>query len=89
MSGSLAGPDLDALLHEGADRARPRASDGEVADDIAPLAGTDPDRFAIAALALDGTGQVLGEVDDAPPIQSSPTRSTRSSRTTSIHARWP
>jgi glutaminase len=70
MPGSLASSDLDTLLHEVADRARPRASDGEVADYIAPLASVDPYRFAIAAAELDGTEQVVGDVDDPLPIQS-------------------
>jgi glutaminase len=62
--------DLDAVLREVADLARPRAEDGEVADYIEPLASVDPERFAIAAVDLDGTEHLIGDVDDPFPIQS-------------------
>lgn len=62
--------DLDDVLREVADLARPRAEDGEVADYIEPLASVDPHRFAIAAVELDGTEHVVGDVDAPLPIQS-------------------
>lgn len=63
-------PQIDTVLREVAELARPRASAGEVADYIEPLASVDPDRFAIAAADLDGTEHVVGDVDDPLPIQS-------------------
>jgi glutaminase len=70
MPRSPAETTTDAVLREVADLARPRASDGEVADYIEPLASVDPGRFAIAVADLDGTEHVIGDVDDPLPIQS-------------------
>jgi glutaminase len=62
--------DLDHLLEDVAEVARPVAADGEVADYIAPLANVDPDCFGLALVELDGTEHVHGDVDRALPIQS-------------------
>lgn len=61
---------LDELLAEVAAVARPLARDGQIADYIEPLATIDPDRFAIAAVALDGAEHVTGDADVHLPIQS-------------------
>jgi glutaminase len=62
--------DLDEVLREVADAARPTAQEGEVADYIEPLASVDPDCFGLAAVELDGTEHVLGDIDQPLPIQS-------------------
>jgi glutaminase len=62
--------DLDEVLREVADAARPTAAEGEVADYIEPLASVDPACFGIAAVELDGTEHVHGDVDQPLPIQS-------------------
>lgn len=62
--------DLDAVLAEVAAIARPAAGAGEVAAYIEPLASVDPDRFALAAVELDGTEHAVGDADDLLPIQS-------------------
>ena len=63
-------PDLDALLGEVAQVARPAAHDGDVADYIPALADTDPERFAIAVVEMDGTEHATGDADELLPIQS-------------------
>ncbi len=63
-------PDLDRVLEEVAEIARPHAFEGEVADYIPALATADADRFGMAAVDLDGTEHVTGEVDEPFPIQS-------------------
>ncbi len=63
-------PDLDQVLHDVADYARPYAVDGHVADYIPVLAESDPGRFGMAAVELDGTEHTVGEVDEPFPIQS-------------------
>ncbi len=62
--------DLDRVLAEVAEVARPHAADGEVADYIPALASADADRFGMAAVDLDGTEHATGEVDEPFPIQS-------------------
>lgn len=62
--------DLDELLAEVANLARPVARDGTIADYIEPLATVDPDRFAIAAVGFDGAEHVTGDADVHLPIQS-------------------
>lgn len=62
--------DLDQVLREVADSARPFAEKGEVADYIGPLASVDPGCFGLAAVELDGTEHVHGDVDQVLPIQS-------------------
>jgi glutaminase len=62
--------DLDDLLREVAETARPAAEDGEVASYIPSLANADPERFGLAVVEMDGTEHVTGDVDDRFAIQS-------------------
>jgi glutaminase len=62
--------DLDALLEQVADAARPLAREGGVADYIPALADMDPDTFALAVCELDGTEHAVGDADVGFPIQS-------------------
>lgn len=69
-SGTSGTDRIAAVLSEVAERCRPAARDGKVADYIPALAGADPDRFAIAMVDLDGTEHLHGDVGEAFPIQS-------------------
>jgi glutaminase len=62
--------DLDELMREVAEVARPRASEGEVASYIPSIAEMDPGCFGLAVVEMDGTDHVEGDVDVAFPIQS-------------------
>ncbi len=62
--------DLDTVLAEVADVARPHASKGKVADYIPALAAADADHFGLAVVELDGTERVVGDVDEPFAIQS-------------------
>jgi glutaminase len=62
--------DLDQLLADIAEVARPTAEDGEVADYIPALAEADPTRFGFAVVEMDGREHVTGDVDEPFPIQS-------------------
>ncbi|GGI05581.1 glutaminase [Egicoccus halophilus] len=70
MGGDDASKDLDALLEEVAEIARPKASEGELADYIPELREEDPDSFGLAVVDLDGTEHVVGDVDRPFAIQS-------------------
>ncbi len=61
---------LDEVLAEVADRARPRAEDGQVTEYIEALAHADPSSFGIALVEMDGTEHVIGDVDEPFAIQS-------------------
>jgi glutaminase len=62
--------DLDALLREVADIAKPEAKHGKVADYIPSMAELDPGCFGLALVEMDGTEHVVGDVDVPFPIQS-------------------
>jgi glutaminase len=62
--------DLDQLLAEVTEKARPAAKDGKVADYIPSLADVDPELFALAAVEMDGTEHATGDADVPFPIQS-------------------
>jgi glutaminase len=62
--------DLDEVLREVADRARPHAAEGEVAASIEALEHADPDSFGLALVGMDGTEHVIGDVDEPFTIQS-------------------
>jgi glutaminase len=62
--------DLDQVLREVAEEARPTAADGKVADYIDAIAELDPSKFGIALVELDGTEHVIGDVDVPFAIQS-------------------
>jgi len=62
--------DLDQVLREVAEVARPEASQGEVAQYIEAMARLDPDSFAIALIEMDGTEHLFGDVDEPFAIQS-------------------
>ena len=62
--------DLDALLAEVAEIARPAARRGELADYIPVLRDEDPDCFGIAMADMDGDEFVVGDVDRPFAIQS-------------------
>lgn len=62
--------DLDGLLAEVAEIARPVARQGEVADYIPALRDEDPDCFAIALSDMEGTDHVFGDADRPFAIQS-------------------
>jgi glutaminase len=62
--------ELDRILDEVAESARPEAHRGEVADYIPPLADVDPHLFGLAMVDMDGNEHVVGDVDVALPIQS-------------------
>jgi glutaminase len=62
--------DLDDVLREVAEIARPKAADGEVADYIKSLAEMDADSFGLALVEMDGTEHTTGDVDQLFPIQS-------------------
>ncbi len=62
--------DLDQVLHEVAEVARPAAAEGTVAGYIPSLAAVDTDSFAMAVVEMDGTEHVVGDADVVFPIQS-------------------
>lgn len=62
--------DLDDLLAQVADQARPHAAAGVVADYIESLASLDPDSFGLAVIEMDGTEHVTGDADVPFAIQS-------------------
>jgi glutaminase len=62
--------DLDEVLATVSSIARPKATEGEVADYIPSLAEVDTDLFGIAVVGMDGSEHVTGDVDVAFPIQS-------------------
>jgi glutaminase len=62
--------DIDALLREVAEEARPHAEHGKVADYIEAVASLDPSTFGLAVVELDGTEHVEGDVDQPFAIQS-------------------
>jgi glutaminase len=62
--------DLDGLLADIAESARPRASEGEPADYIPMLEDVPDDSFGFAVVEMDGTEHVAGDVDVPFPIQS-------------------
>lgn len=62
--------DIDAVLAEIAEVARPAARQGEVADYIPALRDEDPDYFAIALCDMAGIDHVVGDVDRPFAIQS-------------------
>jgi glutaminase len=64
------GIDLDELLEEVAEVARPAAADGEVADYIPSIAAQDRNSFGLAVVEMDGTEHATGDADVAFPIQS-------------------
>lgn len=66
----LASVDLDELLREVEQVARPCAAEGAVSDFLPALAGLDPDAFGLALVEMDGTEHVVGDVDVHIPIQS-------------------
>jgi glutaminase len=67
---SFDGIDLDEVLREVAEVARPKAADGKVADYLPSMAALDPDAFGIAVVEMDGTEHVYGDVDEPFAIQS-------------------
>lgn len=62
--------DLEALLERIAERARPRATEGKVADYIPALAKVDPGKFAIALVTADGRLHATGDAREPFSIQS-------------------
>jgi glutaminase len=63
-------PQLDDVLREVAEQARPRAKDGKVAEYIDSLAHADPECFGLALVEMDGTEHVIGDVDVPFAMQS-------------------
>lgn len=64
------GGELDQLLREVTERARPAARQGRVASYIRPLADADPERFSLAAIEMDGTEHATDDADEPFSIQS-------------------
>jgi glutaminase len=62
--------DLDELLAEVAEEARPAKQEGKVADYIPSIAALSPDTFGLAVVEMDGTEHVVGDADAPFPIQS-------------------
>jgi glutaminase len=62
--------ELDELLREVTEEARPAARDGEVATYIPALADVDPEKFSLAAIEMDGTEHATDDADEAFSIQS-------------------
>jgi len=62
--------DLTALLERIADRARPRAETGKVADYIPALARVDPAKFGLALVTAEGREYAAGDADEPFSIQS-------------------
>ena len=64
------GRDVDEVLAEVCDLARPAAADGKVADYIKAIADLDPSMFGLAMVDMDGTEHTIGDVDEPFAIQS-------------------
>jgi glutaminase len=62
--------DLDDLVRDISDAARPTAAEGEVASYIPAVASAGTDRFGLAVVEMDGTEHVAGDADVPFPIQS-------------------
>jgi glutaminase len=62
--------DVDRIVREIAEVARPEAGDGHVSENAAALGGADPEGFAVALTDLEGGEHLDGQVDDRFPIQS-------------------
>ncbi len=62
--------ELDQLLREVTEDARPAAQDGEVATYIPALADVDPEKFSLAAIEMDGTEHATDDADEPFSIQS-------------------
>ncbi|HVL97698.1 MAG TPA: glutaminase [Egibacteraceae bacterium] len=62
--------DLDELLADIAEVARPAAREGKVADYIKAMADQDPERFGLALVENDGTEHAVGDADEPFAIQS-------------------
>jgi glutaminase len=62
--------DLDSVLREIAEMARPAAAKGETSSYLEAHPDVDPESFGIAVVDLDGNEHVAGDVDQAFPIQS-------------------
>jgi glutaminase len=62
--------DLDQVLRDVAEVARPEAAGGKVADYITAIAELDRDAFGLALVEMDGTEHVIGDVDEPFAIQS-------------------
>jgi glutaminase len=62
--------DLDRVLEEIAEVARPAAADGKIADYIPALADADPEAFGLAVVEMDGTEHAVGDADRPFAIQS-------------------
>jgi len=62
--------DLDAVLEEVAEIARPVAAEGQIADYIPSLAEADADKFGLALVEMDGTEHATGDADEPFAIQS-------------------
>jgi glutaminase len=62
--------DLDKVLDEVVEIARPAAHEGQVAREIPGMEEVDPERFAMALTEFDGTEHAAGDVDEVFPIQS-------------------
>lgn len=64
------GPDVDEVLAQVADLARPAAAEGKVAGYIKAIADLDPSMFGLAMVDMDGTEHTIGDVDEPFAIQS-------------------
>lgn len=62
--------DLDELLEQVAEIARPTAARGKVATYLPSMAALDPDAFGLALVEMDGTEHVVGDADEPFAIQS-------------------
>lgn len=62
--------EVDDVLREVAEKARPKAAEGRVTDYITTLSHADPNSFGLALVEMDGTEHVVGDVDDEFAIQS-------------------
>lgn len=62
--------ELDDLLEQVAEVARPAAADGKVSEYIGSIARLDPNCFGLALVEMDGTEHVVGDVDEPFAIQS-------------------
>jgi glutaminase len=62
--------DLDQVLRDVAEVARPEAAEGKVGDYIEAIAELDREAFGLALVEMDGTEHVIGDVDEPFAIQS-------------------
>jgi glutaminase len=62
--------DLDAVLREVAEVARPTAAQGSVAAYLPSMAELDPDAFGLAVVEMDGAEHAVGDADESFAIQS-------------------